>query len=107
MDNINKWRAEQAYKRLEDTAIDDIDAAVFSGDMFMSAKNREEFRYMMDRWESKLIQLEQIEAHTLYYKEAHRVILIEAHSTYPIEAHRVMRKRLTRILERGSHVFCI
>ena len=64
MDNINTWRAEQAYKRLEDTAIDDIDAAVFTGDMFMHEKNRIEFREMMDRWESKLIQLEQIDEST-------------------------------------------
>lgn len=61
MDNLNKWRAEQAYDRLEDTAIDDIDAAIFTGDMFMLEKNRINFRAMMDRWESKLIQLEQID----------------------------------------------
>lgn len=53
-----------AYNRLADTAIDDIDAAVFSGDMFMLEQNRIEFRYMMDRWESKLIQLEQIQRET-------------------------------------------
>lgn len=59
-DNINAWRAAKAYNQLEDTAIDDIDAAIFTGDMFMLEKNRINFRAMMDRWESKLIQLEQI-----------------------------------------------
>ena len=57
-------RARKAYDRLESTAIDDIDAAVFSGDMFMFEGNRIEFRAMMDRWESKLIQYEQIQRET-------------------------------------------
>lgn len=58
--SIEQYRYQQAYKRLEDNAIDDIDAAVFSGDMFMLEENRTKFREIMDRWESKLIQLEQI-----------------------------------------------
>ena len=60
MDNLNEWRAQNAYNRLCDTAIDDIDAAVFTGDMFMLEENRIALREVMDRWESKLIQLEQI-----------------------------------------------
>ena len=61
MNELDEWRQRKAYDRLEATAIDDIDAAVFSGDMFMFEGNRIEFRAMMDRWESKLIQLEQIQ----------------------------------------------
>ena len=61
MNDLDEWRYVNAYNRLADTAMDEIDAAVFSGDMFMLEKNRIEFREMMDRWESKLIQLEQIQ----------------------------------------------
>lgn len=61
MNELQQYRSQIAYKRLEDGAIDDIDAAVFSGDMFMLEENRIKFREMMDRWESKLIQLEQIQ----------------------------------------------
>jgi hypothetical protein len=61
MNSLDEWRYVNAYNRLSDTAMDEIDAAVFSGDMFMLEKNRIEFRTMMDRWESKLIQLEQIQ----------------------------------------------
>jgi len=64
MNDLDEWRYVNAYNRLSDTAMDDIDAAVFSGDMFMLEKNRIEFREMMDRWESKLIQLEQIQRET-------------------------------------------
>jgi D-Tyr-tRNAtyr deacylase len=60
MDKITEYRYIQAYNRLENEAIDDIDAAVFTGDMFMLEANRIKFREIMDRWESKLIQLEQI-----------------------------------------------
>jgi hypothetical protein len=74
MSELEEWRQRKAYDRLESTAIDDIDAAVFSGDMFMFEGNRIEFRAMMDRWESKLIQYEQIEAQANIEKEAHRVI---------------------------------
>jgi hypothetical protein len=61
MNDLNQYRSQIAYNRLADTAIDDIDAAVFTGDMFMLEENRIQFREMMDRWESKLIQLEQIQ----------------------------------------------
>lgn len=61
MNNLDEWRYVNAYKRLEDGPIDDIDAALFTGDMFMLEKNRQEFRDYMDRWESKLIQIEQIQ----------------------------------------------
>ena len=62
MNELNQYRSQIAYERLENEAIDDIDAAVFTGDMFMLEENRVKFREMMDRWESKLIQLEQIDA---------------------------------------------
>ena len=61
MDNLNKYRSQVAYKRLEDGPIDDIDAALFTGDMFMLEENRIALREVMDRWESRLIQLEQIQ----------------------------------------------
>lgn len=64
MNELNQYRSQLAYKRLENEAIDEIDAAVFSGDMFMLEENRIQFREMMDRWESKLIQLEQIQRET-------------------------------------------
>jgi hypothetical protein len=64
MNDLNQYRSQIAYKRLEDGPIDDIDAAVFTGDMFMLEANRIQFRTMMDRWESKLIQLEQIQRET-------------------------------------------
>ena len=64
MNDLNQYRSQIAYKRLEDGPIDDIDAAVFTGDMFMLEANRIQFREMMDRWESKLIQLEQIQRET-------------------------------------------
>ena len=65
MNDLDEWRYVNAYNRLADTAMEEIDAAVFSGDMFMLEKNRVEFRTMMDRWESKLIQLEQIQRETI------------------------------------------
>jgi hypothetical protein len=64
MNDLNQYRSQIAYKRLEDGPIDKIDAAVFTGDMFMLEENRIQFREMMDRWESKLIQLEQIQRET-------------------------------------------
>ena len=43
------------YTDLVDNEIDAIDAAVFSGDMFINNKNRFEFREWMRRWERQLI----------------------------------------------------
>ena len=42
------------YKRLEDGAIDEIDAAVWNGDMFHNRANIAAFREMMARWERGL-----------------------------------------------------
>ena len=40
----------QAYQRLEDGAIDRVDAAVFSGDMFHDEEVRKLFRKILERW---------------------------------------------------------
>ena len=41
----------QQYKRLEDGVMDEIDAAVWSGDTFHNRANIAAFREMMTRWE--------------------------------------------------------
>lgn len=41
---------EQAYNKLENGPIDEVDAAVFSGDMFHDEGNRKQFRSMLQRW---------------------------------------------------------
>ena len=48
------------YQRLEDGPMDEIDAAVWSGDMFHNAENIAAFRKMMERWERGLINCEEI-----------------------------------------------
>jgi len=50
----------QHYRRLEDGAMDDIDAAVWSGDLFHNRENIAEFRKMMARWERGLKECEDI-----------------------------------------------
>jgi hypothetical protein len=44
----------QAYKRLVQGPIDAIDAAIFSGDLFHTQANLEDFRRIMARWEREL-----------------------------------------------------
>ncbi len=51
----------KAYARLEDGAIDEIDAALFTGDIFMIQSNRDDFVRMMERWERQLKVWEDIE----------------------------------------------
>jgi hypothetical protein len=58
---INAQRAMQAYSKLEQGAIDEIDAAMFTGDMFALNANREDFIRMMDRWQRQLEVWEDIE----------------------------------------------
>jgi hypothetical protein len=41
-------------------AVDRLDAAVFSGDGLMDAENRELFKRMMERWQIKLVEWEEI-----------------------------------------------
>ncbi len=50
----------QQYKRLEDGPMDEIDAAVWSGDMFHNRANIAAFRGMMARWENGLKKGEDI-----------------------------------------------
>jgi hypothetical protein len=48
------------YERLEDGPMDEIDAAIWSGDMFHNRDNISEFRAMMARWERGLKMCEDI-----------------------------------------------
>jgi hypothetical protein len=48
------------YERLEDGPMDEIDAAVWSGDLFHNRDNISEFRAMMARWERGLKMCEDI-----------------------------------------------
>lgn len=49
-----------SYKNLEKDAINLIDAAVFSSDMFFNQENIDTFRKMMARWERTLKEFEEI-----------------------------------------------
>jgi len=48
------------YERLEDGPMDEIDAAIWSGDLFHNRSNISEFRAMMARWERGLKMCEDI-----------------------------------------------
>ena len=48
------------YKKLEDGPMDEIDAAVWSGDLFHNRANIAAFREMMARWERGLKMCEDI-----------------------------------------------
>lgn len=48
------------YERLEDGPMDEIDAAVWSGDMFHNRENIAAFRKMMARWDRGLQEAERI-----------------------------------------------
>ena len=48
------------YQRLEDGPIDEIDAAIWNGDIFHNRANIEAFRKMMSRWEQGLKMCEDI-----------------------------------------------
>lgn len=48
------------YDRLNEGPIDEIDAAVWSGDMFHNRENIADFRSMMARWEQGLKMCEDI-----------------------------------------------
>lgn len=43
-------------------AVDNLDAAVFSGDGLFDAENRDLFRQSIERWQRKLIEWEEIAA---------------------------------------------
>lgn len=51
---------DKYYKRLEDGPIDEIDAAVWTGDIFHNRANIAAFREMMARWERGLQSCEDI-----------------------------------------------
>jgi len=48
------------YKRLEEDAMDEIDAAIWSGDTFHNRENIKAFRDMMARWERGMQSCEDI-----------------------------------------------
>jgi hypothetical protein len=48
------------YDRLNEGPIDEIDAAIWSGDMFHNRENIADFRSMMARWEQGLKMCEDI-----------------------------------------------
>lgn len=50
----------QYYQRLEDGPIDEIDAAIWSGDIFHNRANIAAFREIMARWERGLQSCEDI-----------------------------------------------
>lgn len=50
----------QHYTRLEDGPMDEIDAAVWSGDLFYNRANIAAFRAIMARWERGLQSCEDI-----------------------------------------------
>ncbi len=58
----------QQYDLLNEGPIDDIDAAIWSGDMFINRENIADFRSMLRRWEQGLKEAEAIlnEMETIY-----------------------------------------
>lgn len=48
------------YDRLNEGPIDEIDAAIWTGDMFHNRENIADFRSMMARWEQGLKMCEDI-----------------------------------------------
>lgn len=48
------------YNKLVHNEIDFIDAAVFSGDLFLNKENRKDFREWIARWEKQLADYDDI-----------------------------------------------
>lgn len=48
------------YDRLNEGPMDEIDAAIWSGDMFHNRENIQDFRSLMARWEKGLKEAEGI-----------------------------------------------
>ena len=48
------------FQRLEDGPIDEIDAALFTGDMFFDKDNISALRSILARWERRLVECESI-----------------------------------------------
>ncbi len=55
-----KKSSNTPYNKLHDGPMDEIDAAIWSGDIFHNRKNIDEFRSVMARWEAGLKEAEQI-----------------------------------------------
>lgn len=55
---ITQLRRIEMYRNLEDGAIDEIDAALFTGDMFLNQDNIESFRNYLGRWSRQLDAME-------------------------------------------------
>ena len=50
------------YDLLVENEIDNIDAAVFTGDLFLNKLNREDFRCWLDRWDKQLLEYDAIDS---------------------------------------------
>jgi hypothetical protein len=48
------------YNKLEEGPMDEIDAALFSGDTFHDEEAIEDFRRIMERWERRLVEIKSI-----------------------------------------------
>lgn len=55
-----RYNMATAYTRLDEGAMDEIDAAMFSGDIFHDRENIANLRAMMARWEKGLKECEEI-----------------------------------------------
>ena len=64
MNSLQAQRCMIQYSKLEKGPIDEIDAAMFTGDIFIVQSNREDFIRMMERWERQLKVWENIENDT-------------------------------------------
>ena len=53
---------EMKYDLLVENEIDNIDAAVFTGDLFLNKLNREDFRCWLDRWDKQLLEYDAIDS---------------------------------------------
>ena len=49
------------FKRLEDKELDEIDATVFSSDIFSNVKNRNQFKFYLYRWLREMNLLEALD----------------------------------------------
>ncbi len=50
------------YEILVEDVIDSLDAALFTGDLFLNSENREDLRNWMARWEQQLKEYDEIDS---------------------------------------------
>lgn len=50
------------YELLVEDVIDSLDAALFTGDLFLNSENREDLRNWIARWESQLKEYDEIDS---------------------------------------------